>query len=134
MVKYKEVKEEELEEPASPFLVKLVSKSFWILAAIFSARNLFNYSMHRPALWFYAKLCYFLIFLLSVGSSLYLRLWLGGVPYQRWRLYIPIPIYTITGLYIVGYFLMILTFGISFASIFYMSIFNMGLLSFLSFF
>ena len=133
MVKYGEI-EEELEEPSSPFLVKLTSRLFWILAAFFSARKLSSFSLYRPAFWFFAKLSYFLVLSLSIGSALYLRFWIGGVPYRRWRLYIPIPIYTITALYIVGYFLAILSFGASLASVFYMTIFNMGLLSFLSFF
>jgi hypothetical protein len=135
MVKYREIEEDlDLDELPQPLFIKLISKLFWMIAGFFSFKRLYNFPLYRPSLWFYAKLCYILIPIFSICSAIYLRLWIGGVPYRRWRQYIPIPIYLITGLYILGFFLMILTFGISISSIFYMSIFNLGLLSFLSFF
>lgn len=135
MVKYREIEQDlDLDELSQPLFIKLISKLFWMIAGFFSFKRLYSFPIYRPALWFYAKLCYILIPILSICSAIYLRLWIGGVPYWRWRQYIPIPIYTITGLYILGFFLMILTFGITISSIFYMSIFNLGLLSFLSFF
>jgi hypothetical protein len=135
MVKYREVEEDlDVEESATPFFVTLISRIFWMIAGFFSFKRLYNFPPYRPSLLFYAQLCYILILLLSIFSAVYLRLWIGGVPYRRWRQYIPIPIYSISGLFGLGFFLMIFTFGISISSIFYMSISNLGLLSLLSFF
>lgn len=125
----------EEEDDNTPEVLHYVGRAFWMTAAVYCFHKISSYEKCRPSVWPFAKWSYILLVLLAIGSSAYLRVRVGpAVRRYRWRMYIPVPIYLMTGLHVASFVLMLLTFGVSLTTILLMAGVNTGLLSFLSLF
>jgi hypothetical protein len=123
------------EDGSGKRLLRLASRFVWIVMGCLAWHKLIKAPGPMRPLWLHIALgAYALLAAMAIASAAYLRYWAGSrVPYRRWRLYIPLPIYVMSTLQVFAFASLLLAGGLTLASFSLACVINLGVLSALSF-